>query len=152
MFSSSSDTVNSYIIRGSNIIPININEILYNAQARNEELVQPNDVLMVPFKQFFISVSGAVNNPGRYPYIPDRNWEYYIGLAGGFIKNQNAADSIEIRNMKGEKLTKKDVITPETTITAKTNSFTYFFNQYASIITTILSLITTSISIYLMTQ
>lgn len=151
-FSATSDTEKAYIIRGSDTIPININEILYDATSRNDEAVKPNDTLMIPFKQFFVSVSGAVQNPSRYPYIPDRTWDYYVGLAGGFVKTQNSRSSIEIVDIHGNKLSKNDVITPETTITAKTNSFFYYFNQYAPLITTLLSVATTSISLYLLMQ
>ena len=42
------------------------------------------------------------------------------------------------------------MITPECTITAKTNSFLYYFNQYAPIITTARSVVTTGISIQML--
>jgi hypothetical protein len=43
---------------------------------------------------------------------------------------------------------KADAILPETIITAKTNAGLYYFNQYAPVVTTILSLFTTIFSIY----
>ncbi|NLL99972.1 MAG: ligand-binding protein [Treponema sp.] len=150
-FTSTSDKDKAYIIRESKIIPININKILYDTTFNFEENVEENDTLVIPFKQYFISVAGSVNFPGRYPYIPDRTWDYYIGLAGGFIKSQNASQSISIIDINGNELQKSDVITPECIITAKTNSFTYYFNQYVPIITTMLSIISTSLSILAIT-
>lgn len=147
-FSSISDIENAYIMRGEEIIPINIKMILDDSNYYSNITIQQNDILRIPFKQFFITVAGSVNNPGRYPYIPDRNYEYYIGLAGGFNKNQNANRSVKIVDMNGNKLKKTDTITPETTITAKTNSFMYYFNQTAPIITTLATLITTGLSVY----
>lgn len=146
-FSSVSDTANAYIIRGDKHIPLNLNPMLYDASYYSNELIQANDTLIIPFRQYFVSVSGAVNNPGRYPYIPDRTWEYYIGLAGGFIASQNARQAITMTDINGKRLSKNDIITPETTIEAKTNSGLYYFNQYAPVLTTILSIISTSISL-----
>lgn len=152
VFSSVSDTENAYIIRNGKTIPININFILYDASYYTEEVVTPYDTLLIPFKQYFVTVAGAVNNPGRYPYIPDRDWEYYVGLAGGFIKNQNAFDKVTIVNLQGNVLTKSDPITPETSITANTNAFTYYFSTYSPVITTILSILSTTFTILAVTQ
>ena len=107
--------------------------------------------MILPFKQYFVSVAGSVIKPGRYPYIPDRTWDYYIGLAGGFIKEQNKNDTISIVDINGKELSKTEYITPECTITAATNSGLYYFNLYAPVITTILSVITTAISILAVT-
>ncbi|MDR1566236.1 MAG: SLBB domain-containing protein [Treponema sp.] len=146
-FTAVSDTRNAYIIRGSEHIPINLNPMLYDATYRGEVHIEEDDVLIVPFRQYFVSVAGAVAVPGRYPYIPDRTWDYYIALAGGFRPEQNARQSVTISDITGKKLGKTDEITPETTITARTNSFHYYFNQYAPMITTTLSIITTFITI-----
>ncbi len=152
MFTPESDLANAYIIRGSETIPINLNPMLYDASYYANMEMMPNDTLVIPFKQYFVSVAGAVVKPGRYPYIPDRTWEYYIGLAGGFDKDKNSLDSIEIRDINNKKCSKKDFITPESTITANTNSFLYKFNKYAPIITTSLSIILSSISIWAVTH
>jgi protein involved in polysaccharide export with SLBB domain len=146
-FSSVSDTQKAYIIRDRAHIPINLNPMLYDADFRTEVLVMQNDVLIIPFRQYFVTVSGAVYAPGRYPYIPDREWDYYIALAGGFVVGRNALESVIITDLNGRRLRKSDVITPETIITAKTNNGLYYFNQYAPVITTTLSIITTFLSL-----
>ncbi|MDR2418313.1 MAG: SLBB domain-containing protein [Treponema sp.] len=143
-FSAVSDTQNAYIIRGNTHIPINLNPLLYDAGYRSDIEIKENDTLIVPFRQYFVSVAGAVYAPGRYPYIPDRDWEYYIGLAGGFTEN-NAGDTITIIDMNGKKMSKGDPIVPETTITAQSNSFLYGFNRFAPVVTTILSIISTTL-------
>jgi protein involved in polysaccharide export with SLBB domain len=148
-FSEVSDTQNAYIIRGEQRMLINLNLALYDATYRGDDLVHENDVLVIPFKQYFVSVAGAVAIPGRYPYIPDRDWEYYIGLAGGFIPGRNANNSITIMDLNGRRMNKTDIITPETTITANTNHFLFFFNQYAPVITTTLGVISTALTVYL---
>ncbi|WP_432996157.1 SLBB domain-containing protein [Treponema socranskii] len=151
-FSPTADMKNAYILRGGKPIPIDINQMLYDASYYGNEIVQPNDTLIIPFRQYFVSVAGAVARPGRYPYIPDRTWEYYIGLAGGFVNEKNSGKAITICDMKGKKMRKTDPITPETTITASANSFTYYFGLYAPVITTVLSAVSTTVTILIATK
>ncbi len=151
-FGAVSDIQNAYIIREEKRIPINLTPLLYDADFRDDVLVYEDDILVVPFRQYFVTVAGAVTNPGRYPYIPDRDWEYYVAMAGGFIPDRNIMDSVIIRDMNGKRLTKNSEIGPETVITARANHLMFFFNQYSPVITTILSLVTTIISLQLMTR
>lgn len=147
----SSDLENVYIIRDDEKIAMNLLPVLYDATYYSKIEMKNNDTLLIPFKQFFVFVSGAVYQPGRYPYIPDRTWDYYIGLAGGFIKEKNAGNAIVITDANGKKYKKSEFIKPEMTIEAKSNSRLYYFNQYAPIVTTILSAVSTSISILTVT-
>ena len=150
-FSAESDLEKAYIMRGDDIISVDLNPMLNDKSYYSNITLASNDKLVVPFRQFFVSVAGAVVNPGRYPYIPDRQWDYYVGLAGGFIKTQNTGESVTIKDIDGNKYSKKENITPETTITANTNSGLYYFNQYAPVITTILSLVASTLSILAVT-
>ena len=151
-FTPVSDTQNAYILRRNERIPVNLNPMLYNATYRDELFLEDEDILIVPFRQYFISVAGAVYLPGRYPYIPDRDWEYYVGLAGGFVSGRNTGNSVTITDVNGKRLKKTDAIAPETTITANTNHALYYFNQYAPVFTTILSVVTTALSIWAITS
>jgi len=148
-FSPVSDTQNAYIIRRGQRIPINLDELMYDLNYTQTFPIEENDTLLVPFKQFFVNVAGAVLAPNRYPYIPDRSWEYYIGLAGGFDPERNTYGAVKIVDSAGNVLKKTSPITPETTITAKTNSFLYYFNRYAPVVTTILTVATTAMTAYL---
>lgn len=148
LFTGVSDLENAYIIREDEHIPINLQQMLYDEAYKSHVEMKLNDILLVPFKQSFVSVSGAVASPGRYPYIPDRTYDYYVGLAGGFIKEKNKMDAVTITDVDGKKHKKSEFIQPEMTIEAKSNSGLYFFNQYAPVITTVLSLIATSLSAY----
>jgi protein involved in polysaccharide export with SLBB domain len=142
-FTPVSDTQNAYILRKNERIYINLNPMLYDALYRDDFLLQENDVLIIPFRQYFVTVAGSVVNPDRYPYIPDRDWEYYVALAGGFVADRNANNAVTITDINGKKRKKTDAILPETTITASTNHFLYYFNLYSPIILTVLSLVTT---------
>ncbi|MDR2521466.1 MAG: SLBB domain-containing protein, partial [Spirochaetaceae bacterium] len=96
---------------------------------------------------YYVTVAGSVRAPGRYPYAPNRNWRYYIALAGGFIKGQNAFEAVAINNLDGKRMNKKSVILPETVITASTNDPLFYWNQYAPVVTTVLSIMTTYFSL-----
>lgn len=152
LFSNTSDLKQAYIIREDRMIPIDASLCLYDSDYYTTEIVQPNDTLMIPFIQSFVTVAGAVNKPGRYPYIPGRDWEYYVGLAGGFQSGVNAFESVKITDLNGNKLKKTDEITPETTITASTNSFTYYWGKYAPVVTTVLSAVSTIFTIMAVTK
>ena len=147
-FTMVSDTENAYILRNSGHIPINLNPILYDTFYHDNVPVEENDVLVIPFRQYFVTVAGAVLLPGRYPYIPDRDWEYYIGLAGGFIPERNTVKSVTITDMNGKQMNKTDAISPETAITAVTNHPLYYFNMYAPVISTVLGLISSSLALW----
>ena len=151
-FTAVSDTQNAYIIREAERIPINLNPMLYDAAYRGEVLVHENDILVIPFRQYFVTVAGAVMRPGRYPYVPDRDWEYYVGLAGGFVPDRNFRQAVTMRDISGKRLSKTSEIGPETVITASTNHLLFYFNQWAPVLTTVLSLAMTSMSIYFMTR
>jgi protein involved in polysaccharide export with SLBB domain len=125
---------------------------LYDPEYRSEFTVEENDILIIPFRQYFINVAGAVVTPGRYPYIPDRTWDYYIALAGGFNPERNTRETVDMVDISGRKLGKDDVITPETVITARANSFLYRFNQYAPVLTTVLTIVSTMFTIYIATK
>jgi protein involved in polysaccharide export with SLBB domain len=147
-FSAVSDTRNAYLLRGEERIAMNLNPMLYDSRYRSAYYVEENDTLIIPFRQYFVTVAGAVTRPGRYPYIPDRGWDYYVALAGGFDPVRNGFESVEIKDITGKRLSKGEEITPETIITARTNGGLYYFNQIAPVITTALSIISTTLSVY----
>jgi hypothetical protein len=146
-FSAVSDTRNAYIVRGSEHLPINLNPLLYDTSFHQEVLLEADDVLVIPFRQYFVTVSGAVLHPGRYPYIPDREWDYYVALAGGLVAEKNTREAVKIVDITGRKVAKGEVITPEAIITAETNRALYYINQFAPLVTTFLTTATTIITI-----
>jgi len=149
-FSAVSDTENAYVIRqNGEIVPLNLNLALFDATYRGEVLVQDEDTLIIPFRQFFVTVAGPVVNPGRFPFIPDRGWEYYVALAGGFIPGRNVRSSVVIVDSAGRRLRPGDAITPETVITARANHPMFFLGQY---IVPVLSVISTMITVMLLVR
>jgi protein involved in polysaccharide export with SLBB domain len=146
-FTSSSNLESAYVIRDGISIPVNLRRFLYFNDFTDDMLLRNNDTIIIPFYQFFVIVSGAVNSPGRYPYVPDRTGDYYINLAGGRNELQNNGKGIEILDLDGKQLALYDFIPPETKIFVPVNSFTAKFNQYGPIVATILSAVTAIFSI-----
>lgn len=60
--------------------------------------LQHGDVIIIPQKKRKVYVFGQVQNPGFITYIPDKDYKYYINLAGGVGKY--AEDEIKV--IKGE--------------------------------------------------
>lgn len=143
LFSAVSDLSKAYIIRSDGThIPVDISKFIYNFDLSGDIVLQQNDIIIVPFRQFFVSVSGAVRYPGRYPYIPDRTWEYYIGLAGGFDTERNGNQKITIYDVNSKKVDQANrMIQPEDNIVAASNSFTYQLMRISTILSTVLSLV-----------
>jgi hypothetical protein len=150
-FMASSDLANAYVIRDGKHIPTDLRRyIYYNDFSQDLELAN-GDTILIPFMQYFVLVAGAVKIPGRYPYVPDRQAEYYINLAGGRDELQNNGRGMKITDMNKRKLDAEAMIEPETMIWIPVNRWTVYFNQYGPIITTILSIITATISIFAVT-
>ena len=136
------DMKNAYIFRQGKQLPINLNRILFDA-AYNEHIpIELGDRLIVPEIEQTITVAGAVHKPGSYPYTPGRKAEFYINLAGGFDTEKNSRGAVIIKDVYGNKLTKDDIISPNTVITAKSNAFMYNFNFYVPLLTVTASMIT----------
>lgn len=76
----------AYIVRQGveNRIDIDLERLLYDYGARDEDIpLEPFDRIVIPSSSFDVSVSGEVTAPGRYPFVPQRQADYYVGLAGG---------------------------------------------------------------------
>ena len=147
LFTDVSDYQGSYVSRGEEKINLNLYSMLFDPEFTSDLKLEANDILVVPFRQFFVTVSGAVKTPGRFAYVPDRTYEYYVGLAGGFDADLNNNDAMKIMTKDGGTLTKDQYITPETTIDALKNSFSYKFNKVVTPLMTVLSLVTSTIVI-----
>jgi protein involved in polysaccharide export with SLBB domain len=152
-FTASSDLAKAYVIRNEKQIPVDLNRHLYYNDFSQDLALENGDIIVIPFRQYFVLVSGAVKLPGRYPYVPDRLADYYVTLAGGRDELLNNGRGIRITDMneKTGRLRTDAVIMPETMIWVPTNRFTAYFNQYGPVITAILSIVSTVITIFAVT-
>jgi protein involved in polysaccharide export with SLBB domain len=150
-FTASSDLANAYLIRDGTHIPMDLGRFIYYNDFSKDIDLANGDTIIIPFRQYYVLVSGSVRLPGRYPYVPDRMPEYYINLAGGRDVLQNNGRGITITDMDNVEKSANEVVGPETIIWVPMNKFTANFNQIAPMITTILSIITSVISILAIT-
>jgi protein involved in polysaccharide export with SLBB domain len=150
-FTASSDLANAYVIRNGRHIAMDLRRYIYYNDFARDIALENGDVIIIPFRQYFVLVSGAVKLPGKYPYVPDRQADYYINLAGGRDDLQNNGRGVSITDMNKKKIKDNAMIEPETIIWVPTNRFTAYFNQYGPIITTILSIVSTALAIFAIT-
>ncbi len=149
-FSAISDIKKAYLRRAADgeIIPVNLESFLHRFDFSDDIALQANDVIIVPFRQFFVSVSGAVYSPGRYPYVPDRSWAYYVSLAGGVNEELNNGKHQFIFDIDGKPRSISELIQPEDRILIPANSFLYNFGRVSSILTTTISITSLALGIY----
>ena len=106
-------------------IDIDLDDLLHNEEgaAQNGGIpLKPNDRLVIPFSQYYVTVTGGVVSPGRYSYQPNRDWTYYVNLAMGFDYDQALFKIVKITDKNGKRLSKKSEIPPEAVIYAQRNS------------------------------
>jgi len=143
-FTAVSDIENAFIIRASDgkKVTLNIQELLLKGGETNDAELFDGDVVVIPFRQYLVYVGGQVLNPGPYPYIVDKTWEYYVGLAGGFNIDNHIGTRVRITDVYGNRHKMKErIIEPEDVIYAPLNHPMYWLGEYGGD----LAVITTSI-------
>lgn len=147
-FSAVSDLENMYVKRDGKILPVNVRSILMGEQSSNDTLaLKQGDLFVVPFSQLFVHVAGGVLSPGTYPYIPDKNAMYYINIAGGFDPANNRNGKFSVLNKYGEREENDVIISPESVITAKLNTWQAVNGANLATTVTITSLVATILTI-----
>ena len=141
------DTAGTYIFRQGKQIPVNLSPLLFDQSYREVILLEAGDRIIVPEIKQTVTVTGAVTNPGAYPYTPGRTYDYYIALAGGFDYQRNSGRAVTITDVYGKKLATDAVIGPNTIIAAKSNAFMYNFNIYVPLITVTTTVVTAVVAI-----
>ena len=117
-------------------------------QSSNDTLaLKQGDLFVVPFSQLFVHVAGGVLSPGTYPYIPDKNAMYYINIAGGFDPANNRNGKFSVLNKYGEREENDVIISPESVITAKLNTWQAVNGANLATTVTITSLVATILTI-----
>jgi protein involved in polysaccharide export with SLBB domain len=80
------------------------------------EDVEPDDSIFVMPSQ--VTVSGAVLNPGAYPYRPNRTWQYYVSIAGG-IAQGGTQDDVTVTDMNGAPRPQAEFLEPDDNVHVK---------------------------------
>ncbi len=140
-FSAHSDLKHAYIVRvgEKNPLPVDIEALIQHYDPKNDIVLMPNDRVVIPFRQFSVTVSGAVLKPGLYPYMPGRSFKYYIQLAGGTDPQKNVGGSVTITDVNDVIQPPTRIIQPDDKIYADYNNALYHANQWAVVIGTAVS-------------
>ena len=146
-FNLTSDIENAFILRGSEKIKINLKDIFRNISSDQDIIVEDGDMIIIPFRQLRVYVAGSVNNNTAVPFIENRTARYYIGLAGGINRTENAFGTYSIHNVYGEKLAKDSIISPEDVIWVNRDHPMSYVSEYGGWLTLISSVIITSINL-----
>lgn len=147
-FTAVSDIEKAFIIRASNgeKVMSNIQNLLLKGGDDQDAILQDGDTIVVPFRQYLVYVGGQVMKPGVYPYIVNKTWEYYLGLAGGFNIDNHVGTRVRITDVYGERHKQADrIIEPEDVIYAPLNHPMYWLKEYGDDIAVIAASITSTI-------
>ncbi len=90
---------------------VDLRELLTESVSPSDMVLKANDRIIIPYFRFSVFVSGAVEQPGTYPYAPDRTYQYYLTLAGGSA--QDAPEKIYITDVNGRMRDSTEVIQSE---------------------------------------
>ncbi len=114
-FRGAADLREAYIVRSGmgGVRRVNLEELLYRGSVEQDMELSDGDRIVIPFQQRFVTVTGAVNNPGLFRYVQGRTFEYYLDLAGGTNINQTWVRRPLIRGRDGERRSRSEVIQPE---------------------------------------
>jgi len=124
-------------------IEVNAQELLLTGNRENDLVLMDRDMIIIPFTQYYVYVSGSVSSPGKFPYIVNKSWEYYVGLAGGFNIDEHSGTKVKITDVYGEKHKQKErIIQPEDVIYAPRNNPIFWIGKYGSDI----AILTTSVT------
>ncbi len=104
----------TYLIRKENIepIPIDLEKLIYSYEPAYDITLHPFDKIVIPSHRYFVTVVGAVGNPGNFQYSPEKKYDYYVGLSGAIPPGIDS-DNITIfdKNGNGKKI--DEAIQPE---------------------------------------
>ena len=107
------DLSRAFLVREGQADPIylDLRLLISSAVSPSDIPLQSNDRIVIPLLRFSVSISGAVANPGTYPFAPNRSYQHYIGLAGGSA--QDPPENVVITDNNGNPRNKEDFIQTE---------------------------------------
>ncbi len=123
-FMTVSDLDAAYLLRGGERLPLNAQQILYGNDAQGTLALKNGDTVLIPFTQRLVTVSGGVVRSGVFAYVPDKNTNYYIALAGGLSDDAAYPSSVKVYGPDGKLLDKNAPIPAEATIVVAKDTFT----------------------------
>ena len=142
-FPGTADLEHAFLVRDGapDMIPVNLSRLMSGERSAEDLPLMSMDRIIVPRREFAVTVSGAVLRPGRYPYSPGRTWRYYVDLAGGFDPARHAGNSIDILDAEDRRLPADRPVAPEARILAPANWPTYLIAPVAETVTAVAAVV-----------
>jgi len=107
-------------------IPVNLRHLVQDYDASKDIPLRPFDRIVIPYRKYVVTVSGAVARPGQYPYVPDRTWRYYVALAGGFDPTRHSGEALSVTDASDKDKPESRFIEPDDKIVVPTNNPVFF--------------------------
>ena len=101
-------------------------------------VLKAGDNIIIPFSRQTVTVSGYVNNPGTFAFVPDMTADYYISLAGGF--SASASGRVKVTTASGAKAD-ADNVPSGATVYAKNNNFVNGLTITATVVSLVSSVL-----------
>ena len=123
-----SDIEDAFVVRDGTgeKIPVNLRHLVQEYDPSKDIPLRPFDRIVIPYRRYVVTVSGAVARPGQYPYVPDRTWRYYVGLAGGFDPTKHVGEALSVTDASDKDRPETQFIEPDDKIVVPTNSPVFF--------------------------
>jgi len=75
--------IGARLMRENTRVVVDFKKALKKRSPKDDLILMPGDVIIIPKRPKIVEVSGAVNIPGFIKYVPGNNSMYYINRAGG---------------------------------------------------------------------
>jgi polysaccharide biosynthesis/export protein len=123
-----SDIEEAFVVRDGTgeKIPVNLRHLVQDYDPTRDIPLRPFDRIVIPYRKYVVTVSGAVARPGQYPYVPDRTWHYYVGLAGGFDPAKHVGEDLSVTDADDKGKPESRFIEPDDKIVVPTNNPVFF--------------------------
>ena len=143
-FGAGSDIEHAFVIRGDTAenVPVDIRQLVQHKGAAQDLALRPFDRIVIPYRKYVITVSGAVTRPGQFPYVPNRGWRYYVELAGGFDPSKHVGNDVVISDVGDKNQPASRPIEAEDKIIVPTNNFFYYAVPVAQVVGVCAALVT----------
>jgi protein involved in polysaccharide export with SLBB domain len=127
-------------------IAVDIESLLAKEPSARDEALAPYDRVVIPAIRYFVTVSGAVVNPGTYIFAPGHGPDYYVALAGGVDRERTAGRRLVLLDADGRRVRGQENVPAGARIVVPSSSFVYGFNRYFPVLATTLSFATAAVS------
>jgi len=153
-FSGDSDIEHALLVRaeGGQRIPVNLSVLMSGGDPDSNLPLMQFDTIVIPRKEFLITVSGAVLKPGRYPYAPAKSWAYYVDLAGGFDPSKHSGDAVAILDGRDRAVPSDRPIEPDNRIVAPANYPMYIIGPISEAVTAVGTVLTLILAVIQMAR